>query len=158
MGTHEQALPDVWSQDIERLYRNVRREHNLTYGCWVVEHIPNPCVVPSDEPNNYVQQKDGWRVKDLKGKTIVVVKSRVLAELIAAIPDLCDVDLRPSSAGLVSCEISGKAHRIPFVGTANPQEAFDSGYQQGFDDGSEIGYTTASEELTDDPCGDSGVA
>ena len=40
MGTHEQALPDVWSQDIERLYRNVRREHNLTYGNRGWLHIP----------------------------------------------------------------------------------------------------------------------
>tara|TARA_R110002020_G_scaffold194133_3_gene394720 strand:+ start:535 stop:1002 length:468 start_codon:yes stop_codon:yes gene_type:complete len=151
MGSSEPELPDAWSQDIERLFGIVRTQNNLTYGCWVVEHVPSRVIVPHPTANlTYTDPEEGWRVRDLNGTTIVVVKNKALADLIGSLPDLCDTDIRPSSGGAISCQISGKRQTIPFAGTANPQEAFDTGYRKGFEEGEGVGYQLAVQELDDD--------
>lgn len=152
------AEPDAWSLDIARLYSVVRRDNKIAYGPWAVEKLEGPAVTALSTPHDYVVNNAAYRVRDLNQQTIVVCQSKALAELIATLPDLCDNDLRPSSAASVTCEVSGRATSIPFVGTADPQAAFDSGYHRGHQEGWDAGWAAAHEPEPLEPCGDSGVA
>lgn len=144
-------LPDAWSADIQRLFNAARSHDQIVYGPWSVEHVPHPVIVPSQIGyNDYAKKDEGWQVKDLNGTTIAVTANKALAELIAALPDLCDPALRPGFGGHVECGITGRAKSIPTSGTADPQKAFDTGYRQGYDEGVADGEEAA--------CGDSGVA
>ena len=161
--TPPDTAPDDWSVDMERLFSRARWDAGLSYGSWIVEEINETAVVANDGPNNYETIDKAYRVKDLKGHTVVVVKSKAMAELIASIPDLCDVNLRPAPSGVVSCGITGDSRNIPFTGVSHPQAAFDVGYTRGYDEGSEVGYAKATEEYNENdedepPSGDSGVA
>lgn len=133
--------PDQWSVEMERMFSHVRSEMNLAYGGWRVGKPFEMTPVDYSEKADQFFERDEltclfYPVEDLKGRSLVHTHSRVLAELIASIPDLCDVNLRPSSDSVVYCEMSGdRLGKIPAAGTSDPQRAFDTGFKRGFGDG-----------------------
>ena len=123
-------MTDAWTAEMQSLYSRVRAKQGLCYGIW---RVTGPCP----PFNNY-------EVKDLKGNTVIGnVPSKELAELIAALPDLCDPCLRPSCA---PGSIVANNNRVqPIIGTADVQSIHDKAYSHGFNAGEKKGWEDASD-------------
>jgi hypothetical protein len=92
-----------WTKEIQRLWGRVHGAYG--YGPWRVTSTP-VTVAP-------------YGVVGASGKDIVAVGDPDLAALIAALPDLCDPDLRPRED-------------FDSIGIATPEHAHEDGWKSGY--------------------------